>query len=212
MLACWSAKGGVGTTVVAAALAAIAAGARGGALLVDLAGDSGEVCGVPDAAPAEWSAGDGVPLDALRRMATPVGAGLEVVRLGAPHRPPPPASLTTLVGVLRSEPRPVVVDVGTCHPGSSLLTVVEAADDDLLVTRACYLALRRALAVGRRPGGVVLVTEPGRSLGTADVASAIGADVRATVEVDPAVARAVDAGTLVRRMPRTLRRSLAGLR
>ena len=39
----------------------------------------------------------------------------------------------------------------------------------LLVTRACYLALRRAVAAPCRPDGVVLVAEPGRALRTADV-------------------------------------------
>lgn len=212
MLACWSAKGGVGTTVVAAGLASVAATARGGALLVDLGGDAGGVCGLPDTTPAEWpDSSEAVPLDALGRLCTAAGGGLEVLRVGSPHRPPAPDRLATLVAVLHTDPRPVVVDVGTCHRGSPLLSIVEAANDDLLVTRACYLALRRALAVGHRPRGVVLVAEPGRSLTAADVASTIGADVRATVDVDPAVARAVDAGTLVRRLPRTLRRGLGEL-
>jgi hypothetical protein len=56
---------------------------------------------------------------------------------------------------------------------------------------------------------VVLVTEPGRSLGRTDVERAIGAPVVADVAVDPQVARAVDAGLLLHRLPRGLARDLA---
>jgi hypothetical protein len=55
---------------------------------------------------------------------------------------------------------------------------------------------------------VVLVTEPGRALDRGDVERVVGAPVRAEVAVDPAVARAVDAGLLVSRLPRGLERSL----
>jgi hypothetical protein len=55
---------------------------------------------------------------------------------------------------------------------------------------------------------VVLMTEPGRSLTAEDVEAVIGAPVRAEVAFDPAVARAVDAGTFLDRIPRTLERAL----
>lgn len=76
-----------------------------------------------------------------------------------------------------------------------------------LVTRPCYLALRRAMHTAR-PDGVVLITEPGRALDASDVAEVVGAPIRAEVATDPAVARAVDAGLLASRLPRTLTRSL----
>ena len=59
-----------------------------------------------------------------------------------------------------------------------------------------------------RPTGVVLVDEPSRSLTRADVEAALGVPVVAVVQVDPAVARAVDAGLLASRLPRTLAREL----
>ena len=51
LIACWSVKGGVGTTVVAAALASSLAHLYadvGGSLLVDLAGDMPTALGLPE--------------------------------------------------------------------------------------------------------------------------------------------------------------------
>ena len=45
--------------------------------------------------------------------------------------------------------------------------------------------------------------EPGRSLTAGDVASVIGTPVVAELAVDPAVARAVDAGLFAARLPRS---------
>ena len=55
------------------------------------------------------------------------------------------------------------------------------------------------------------MSEPGRSLTRHDVAAALGAPVVAVVEIDPAVARAVDAGLLASRLPRGLARELRGV-
>ena len=59
--------------------------------------------------------------------------------------------------------------------------------------------------------GVVLVAEPGRSLTASDVSRAIGAPVVAEVAVDPAIARAVDAGLLAARLPKSMVKSLQTL-
>jgi hypothetical protein len=76
------------------------------------------------------------------------------------------------------------------------------------VLRPCYIALRRALAAPLRPSAVVLVEEPGRSLGRRDVEDVLGVPVRAQIPWDPAVARSVDAGLLGTRVPRPLHRAL----
>jgi hypothetical protein len=109
-----------------------------------------------------------------------------------------------LATLLDRGPRPVVVDCGqAAEPAAA--AVVSAAPRSLLVIRSCFLALRRARGSPLRPSEVVLVREPGRALGRSDVEDVIGAPVRAEVEVDPAVARAVDAGLLAsRRLPRSL--------
>jgi hypothetical protein len=101
----------------------------------------------------------------------------------------------------------VYVDAGTGAPPPALL---DGDVRSLLVTRACYISLQRAVSAGCRPDGVVLVTEPGRSLRAPDVASTTGAPVVASVSVDVAVARAVDAGLLASRVPRLLQRELRG--
>ncbi|MBA2624197.1 MAG: hypothetical protein H0U89_01090, partial [Acidimicrobiia bacterium] len=73
LIACWSVKGGSGTTVVAAALAVVLGReAPGGSLLADLAGDVPAVLGMvdpPGPGLDDWlRAGDGVPADALGRL------------------------------------------------------------------------------------------------------------------------------------------------
>jgi hypothetical protein len=55
----------------------------------------------------------------------------------------------------------------------------------------------------------VLIREPGRALHAADVERAVGVPVVAELDLDPAVARAVDAGLLAARLPRSLQRRLA---
>jgi hypothetical protein len=103
----------------------------------------------------------------------------------------------------------VIVDCGVLDGREPARSVVAArSTHSLLVTRACYLALRRAADPPLRPSGVVLITEPGRALDRDDVEKVVGAPVRAEVPLDPAVARAVDAGLLASRLPRGLERAL----
>jgi hypothetical protein len=214
---CWSVKGGSGTTVVAAALALVLARrSTSGALLVDLAGDAPAALGLPEPdgpGLAGWfAAGRSVPADGLNRLEVPVTSGLSVVPRGrGPLGPADRAEV--LVGVLAAESRSVVVDAGvttwtdpSTDPAGPLLAA--AAEASLLVTRPCYLSLRRAVAAPLHPTGVVLIVEPGRALDRDDVDEVLGAPVVAEVPVDPAVARAVDAGLLVSRLPRSLERAL----
>lgn len=78
----------------------------------------------------------------------------------------------------------------------------------LLVIRPCYLALRRALAAPIRPSGVVVVEDGARTLDAADVEDVLGVPVHAVVPWDAGVARAVDAGLLGARLPRSLASAL----
>ena len=81
----------------------------------------------------------------------------------------------------------------------------------LLVVRGCYVGIRRAIRSAARPSGLVLIREPGRALGADDVSAALGAPVVARIELDPAIARAVDAGLLLARLPQCrLVEALAG--
>ena len=100
-----------------------------------------------------------------------------------------------------------MADCGSAAAGAAL-AVAAAADVSLLVLRPCYLALRRALAAPIRPSAVVLVDEPGRALTRRDIEDVLGVPVRAEVDYDPAIARAVDAGLLAGRVPRSLEKAL----
>ncbi len=210
LVACWSSKGGAGTTVVAASLALLLARrTRAGALLVDLAGDAPAALGLPDPDTpglAGWlHAGADVPADALSRLEQVAGDGLALLARGS--GPLPAERAEVLAALLASDARPVVADCGA-EPEGAALAIASSATRSVLVTRACFLALRRALQAPLRPSEIVLLTEPGRSLTRLDVEDCIGAPVVAEVSVDPSVARAVDAGLLAARLPRGLAREL----
>ena len=212
LVSCWSVKGGVGTTVVASALAISRARVAGDdVLLVDLDGDVPAALGVDARGPglADWfAAGADVPADGLARLEEPVAPGLSVLPRGnGPLDAPGRADV--LAGLLAGAGRRVVVDCGVVEPGRpASLALAATATHSLLVTRACYLALRRAQALPVRPSGVVCVSEPGRALSRLDLQRVIGAPVRAEVPVDPGIARLIDAGLLVSHFPRRLGRVL----
>ena len=222
MICCWAPKGGSGTSVVAAALAVTLAREPMGALLVDLAGDQPAVLGCAQPAGpgiADWLVGGAeAPPDALGRMEVDVADGLRLLpweqlagRRATPGRGatlPEPAMVSLLVQLLASDNRAVVVDAGCITGDAAGVTrsFAAAAHTSIMVTRPCYLALRRAGACGVRPSGVVVVSEPWRSLSAGDVAAVVGAPVVAELPVHAAIARAVDAGVLVSRLPRQLDR------
>lgn len=210
LVACWSVKGGVGTTVVAASFALLLAREGDpGAVLVDMAGDAPAVLGLPEPSTpglAGWlSAGDRVPTDALARIEVEAAPGLGLLPRG--DGPLDPRRAGVLAAVLDRSSRVAVVDCGRLGP-PAVDAVVARATHSLLVTRPCYIALRRATQACVRPTGVVVVDEPGRVLSGDDVAAALEAPVVATVPIDPGVARQVDSGLLAGRLPR----SLSGLR
>lgn len=211
-VSCWSAKGGAGTTVIAASLALVLSERAGpGVLLVDLGGDLPAVLGIaePDGpGVAAWAAaGSRVPADALARLEVPVRSGVTLLPRGSTALVDEDRA-SLLAGLLATDDRTVVVDCGTLAQGSAVAPLAAAATASLLVTRPCYLALRRAVAAPLRPTGVVLIDEPGRALDRGDVEAVVGAPVTATVALEAGVARAVDAGLLASRLPRGLHRAL----
>ena len=210
LIACWSVKGGSGTTVVATVLALLHARA-GGALVADLVGDVPAALGIPEPPGpglAAWlAAADDVGADALDRLAVAVTPGLDLLATGPPGPPGRPGRGAALAAALARHDRPVIIDAGS-SPAGAALDVAAAASVSLLVVRPCFLALRRAVAAPVRPSGVVLVREPGRSLGRRDVEDALQVPVCAEVDLEPAVARAVDAGLLAARLPRSLAHAL----
>jgi hypothetical protein len=198
-------------------MAAALAGRSGDdVLMVDLAGDLPATMGLADPSQglSDWMvAGPDVTLDALARLevATPIrNVALLPLGGGLGWRPD---RMAALVGILAADGRIVVVDSGVLSrlAGDQVglgEAVTARADVSLLVTRACYLALRRAMKLDRRPDGVIVVRENGRALDGSDVQRLLGAPVVARIDVDPAVARLVDAGLLASRPPRGLTRPL----
>ena len=214
----WSVKGGVGTSVVAAATAIRLASEDRETTLVDLTGDQPALLGmIAGAAPSEpgigdWvAAGDGVAADAIGRLLEDVAPGLRLLRDGTQ-----PALVdqtadgenrrSRLVLALEMLARigPVVVDAGL--DPFELRTDLAASHRPVCVLRSCYLALNRAQRTSGPYDWVVLVEEPGRALRVRDVAAAVGASSVKRVAWDPRVARSVDAGTIVSMLPPPLRR------
>ena len=201
---CWGAKGGSGTTVVTAALALAN---QVPTVLVDLGGDVPATLGLAE------RDGPGL-IDWMRSDAPPSRLGALEIRARGQVTVLPRGRTTgavadrwsELVAWMRGEARRVVVDAGS--GGDPPSDLVRAADHALLVTRPCYLALRAATRSPVKPTGIVLVDEPGRALRARDVEVSLGVPVVATVLVDPAVARAVDAGLLIAHLPAGFRRAM----
>jgi len=202
---CWSPKGGVGTSVVAASLAVRTAASGTQTLLVDLDGDQPSILGQPDPSGpgvVDWlAAGSEVPVDALVELESDVVDHLSLLHKGNSTDALSVDRLAVLAAVLAGSSRRVIVDAGRTSDQGQWWS---ASGGSMLVIRPCYLGLRR---VGRVSSGceVVVVDEPGRALTVADVNTATGATLRCRLPWDPAVARAVDAGILASRMPRSLR-------
>ena len=150
---CWAAKGGSGTTVVAAAMAIASSSPT---LLVDLAGDVPAMLGMP-----EPDGAGRVRLAALRRPSRRGWQALEVDALTG-------MSPCSRAGGRRS--RPIRGDGSSSPAGCASdsrrrdrrrrfgaepppAELVRGADPRLLVTRPCYLALRAACRHPARADG-----------------------------------------------------------
>ena len=204
MIVCWAAKGGSGTTVIACALALAAARGQE-STLVDLGGDCPAALGLSEPGGpgvVDWMTSPTAGSRELERLAVPVRDEVRLIPRGATKAPDD--QWARLAATLIGWPG-VIVDAGS---GAPPLQLHEAADLSLLVTRPCYIAIQRARRIGVHPTGIAVIHEPGRSLSADDVERAIGAPVVVETQLDPAVARAVDSGLLVARLPRSLIMSL----
>ena len=234
-VAFWSVKGGSGTSTVAALAARRWADQNeDGVLLVDLEGDQPGLLGVAEpsspAGIAKWiNSGNEVTEDALWRLEREVALGLSLLARGHGGLLEDFDQLDTAQERLvefskairmRAERR-TVVDAG-CLWRSGGLTGEPTLDDvwareqvarnagtSYLVTRACFMSLRRAARAPFQPTGVVLLVEPGRPLTAGDVEDVIGSPVVLRIDVDPSIARSVDAGLLATRVPAATNRDVA---
>ena len=221
LVTCWSTKGGSGTTVIAALVSLHAAQDRDRpVLLIDLCGDLPAVFGCAEASSGlgEWLRSDLAPCS-LERVLEELTPNLSLLpqgqgKLSARRAGELMEWLTTgATVVVDAGVLPVHAEQSDGGTGEDELRwrLAAEADRSVLVTRACYLALRRTVSLPVRPSGVVLVAEAGRALTRSDCERAIGAPVLATVAVDPDIARAVDAGMLRTRVPKGAIRALGRL-
>jgi hypothetical protein len=217
LLTIWSPKGGSGTSVFAAACTLVLARVSG-ARLVDLGGDQPAIFGLghdPARGVGDWlDAGPGAPTDALERLAVEAAPGASLIPCGedpAALAPRPAAEAGAALAVaLRDGPVPTLVDAGTASTAASR-ALLEVSDVSLVVVRGCYLTLRRAVRhpVLGRASGIVVVEEPGRAIGSREIADVLGRPVIARVPARDAIARAVDAGVFPARLPDAISRPAA---
>lgn len=191
----YSMKGGSGTTVTAA-LTALRM--PGDSLIVDLGGDMTDVLGTR---PPAWTLDDFL-------LDPSVGELDDIVIEVAPNTRLLPSARRVwpdtgsekqrqaLHDWLDRQRGTIVVDAGTGVPGADL---VARADRTLVVTRSCYLSLIRGARSGFVPDGVIVIKDHQRALGPSDVERSLNAPIVATIDLDPEIARMVDAGLLVAR-------------
>lgn len=211
LMTCWSVKGGSGTTVVAAGLSLVLSHRvhqEPPVLLVDLGGDAPAALGLAEPSTpglCDWL-GSQAPATALEDLAQPVHEHLAVVPRGYGGLPPlEHPRWGVLAQYLQQRSPDVVLDCGPLRPAPPVL--VEGALS-VLVLRPCYMALRRVASQSLSADRVVLIDEPGRALRRPDVESVVGQRVDVHLELDPAIARAVDAGLLAGRLPSQLSHGL----
>jgi hypothetical protein len=212
IVTCWSVKGGSGTSVVAAGLA-VAWAADRPVLAVDLAGDLPSIVGMsvpPGPGVVDWlGAGSGVGAAALEALAVEAAPRLRVLHRGGQPGAAGPGgrdgpgearwqAFMEAMAVVRAD---VVIDAGLAPLPQA---IAAGSDASLLVVRPCFLALRRASLADDVPAGVVVISEPGRSLGRRDIERVLGVRTAAEIRFDPAVARAADCGLLAARLPGAL--------
>ncbi|MEM1334382.1 MAG: hypothetical protein AAGG08_13100 [Actinomycetota bacterium] len=188
----WAAKGGSGTTVTTAAAAV---NSPDDVVIVDLDGAMTDVLGTtwPTVGLDDWLLGD--PAEPLDQLLIDVDATTRLL----PTRSPVDLDQVSgervdgLESWMRSTRSTVLIDAGTGPPAGALL---EVADRNLIVTRACYLAVMNGVRIDRQSDGVVLIAEPGRSLNASSIERALDAPIVTTIDHHPSIARSVDAGLL----------------
>ena len=210
VVAVWSVKGGVGVSSIAALLAIGQVERANNTLLVDLCGDLPALLGQDDEVErpgiVDWCAMAERDPQALARLEVTVREDLSFVPRGAG---PLGFDARPLVETLTTSGRLTIVDCGLLGSTTEFANdVVANTTTSLLVVRECYLNLRTLRDTARVPTGVVVIKEPGRALGRADIEAVAGAPVIAEVAFDSSIARSLDSGVLRSRLPRPLVRAM----
>jgi hypothetical protein len=194
-----SPKGGNCTTVTTAAFALMSAARGTNTVLFDLCGDIPAVLGmVEPSSPgindwlSEHNEGDA---ETLVKSGTPLVNGLVVVHRGSKFVEGQPRWLQ-LAEAIQSLPHTVVIDAGITYVPQEVRDAVRTVT---MVTRPCYLSLRRATHLPK-PHNVVVIREESRALTVNDVSHVLGVPTFAEVPFNPSISRSVDAGLLPSRV------------
>jgi hypothetical protein len=186
MITLTGARGGQGTSTVAAALAVLCAGHAPTILRSDDPTTTAALVGVPVPLGDGW-------IDVCPNLTLVPNSAARIDG---------PVDGITVVDAGRTPSSPV-----DGHDGGSA-GPLRAADgagplERYAVLRGpCYVALATLVAATERFDGVIVVAEPGRSLTGRDVTDVLGIPVVATISADPSVARTIDAGLLLSRLHR----------
>jgi cellulose biosynthesis protein BcsQ len=206
-----SPKGGCGTSVVAASLA-IVSSSSSPTLLVDLAGDQAAILGMPEPpiGLSDWANGmtyrefdEIVSLCHDNLHLAPTGSfDFEILNANAW------GNLLRALSLKHSEGCNIIVDLGRADIPLALRKIVDTC---YLVTRPCYLALRRAVDLETAFSGVIVVNEPDRVLTSRDVESVLKLKCVAEIPYTSEISRRVDSGLLKSRLPMVLQSVLSQL-
>ena len=206
-----SPKGGTGTSVVAASLA-IVSSSSSPTLLVDLAGDQAAILGLPQPPIGlnDWANGmtyrefdEIISLCHDNLYLAPTGTfDFETLNANAWDK------LLRALSLKHSEGCNIIVDLGRADIPLALRKIVDTC---YLVTRPCYLALRRAVDLETAFSGVIVVNEPDRVLTSRDVESVLKLKCVAEIPYTSEISRRVDSGLLKSRLPMALQSVLSQL-
>lgn len=216
-----SVKGGAGASVVSAALALELVSSSQRVVLVDVCGDQANLLGVDvpqRLGVVDWLTADNELVEgALEHLLVDIAPGLQLLPCGSVPlrevRNANPRRCVQLVEAFSNATTTAVVDLGVLpvDPVSPHALLAVSGDRTTAVLRACYLNLRRANPLPIDVDSIMEIAEAGRSLTTLDIELVTQHPVSAKLRTDPAIARAVDAGLLATRRPRSLRRAIRDL-
>jgi len=158
----------------------------------------------------EWLAADGdVPIAALDRIQLSLSENISLLPKGRKAFVDNQRN-GEFVRYLQQQSASVVADLGVVDQHSTFaLDVLSSASRSVLVLRSCFVSLRRALALNLSPTDIVLIEEPQRALCRGDVEDVLGQKLSAVIPFDPAIARCVDAGLLLAKLPEPLRKTVS---
>ena len=206
-----SPKGGSGTSVVTASLAIVSSSSTP-TLLVDLAGDQAAIMGLPEPPVGinDWT--NGMTHREFDEILIACNDNLQLAPFGSSaveiFSTSAWGNLARELMQRESNGVNIIIDFGQ---GDLPLAFNKLTDMHFMVTRPCYLSLRRAVNIEQKFSGVIVVQEHDRVLTTSDVESVMKLKCVAEVPYSSEISRRVDSGLLKSRLPVPLHAALSPL-